>query len=194
MTIVVVSYFLLLIIALFSFGVIEADINTPIYLTSICSLTQSFKPNKTYKTTQSKLLFSTNYHATGTTKYYDTSYKVKKTNETIYGQFMCRGDVPPKLCAQCVGGIQNDTLKLSKQQRKTDLYYIYYFVCVDKGMSMTITVSSQKFKCGVELLSLDIYSTMCKRNIVTPTLIAITFGKNLTKSHLIVNFNYPSYK
>ncbi|XP_027338332.1 cysteine-rich receptor-like protein kinase 7 [Abrus precatorius] len=83
--------------------------------------------NSTYQSNLMTLLSSLSSNA-ATTTFYNTT--VKTPSETIYGLFMCRGDVPVNLCKQC---ILNATHRLSSSDSQCYLSkqaIIWYDECM----------------------------------------------------------------
>ncbi|TKY51089.1 Cysteine-rich receptor protein kinase 25 [Spatholobus suberectus] len=84
----------------FSFFITDAnnDIN---YLNHSCSSNKTFTPNSAYQSNLQTLLTSLSSHATAT-PFYNTTTGGGDAGETIYGSFMCRGDVTNHTCQDCI--------------------------------------------------------------------------------------------
>lgn len=66
-----------------------------------CTANISFTPNGTFQSNLATLLSSLSSNATAGTRFYNTTIGRGGAN-TVYGFFMCRGDVPYPLCSECV--------------------------------------------------------------------------------------------
>lgn len=85
----------------FNFSITEAsDLN---YLNHSCSSKKTFTTNSAYQFNLQTLLSSLSSHAT-TTQFYNTTSGGggHAAAETIYGSFMCRGDVTNDTCQDCI--------------------------------------------------------------------------------------------
>ncbi|KAK2404979.1 cysteine-rich receptor protein kinase [Trifolium repens] len=82
----------------------------PNFLYQVCS-PNKFTSNSTYQINLKTLLSSLSSKATNqNTLFFNNTIAEKNHSETVYGLFMCRGDIPTNLCASCVG---NATKRLS---------------------------------------------------------------------------------
>ncbi|KAL5195001.1 Cysteine-rich receptor-like protein kinase 25 [Glycine soja] len=70
------------------------------YLNHSCSSNKTFTPNSAYQSNLQTLLASLSSHAT-TAQFYNTTAGGGDVGETIYGSFMCRGDVTNHTCQEC---------------------------------------------------------------------------------------------
>ncbi|KHN15818.1 Cysteine-rich receptor-like protein kinase 25 [Glycine soja] len=75
------------------------DLNSN-YLNHSCSSNKTFTPNSAYQSNLQTLLASLSSHAT-TAQFYNTTAGGGDVGETIYGSFMCRGDVTNHTCQEC---------------------------------------------------------------------------------------------
>ncbi|XP_004295243.1 PREDICTED: cysteine-rich receptor-like protein kinase 25-like [Fragaria vesca subsp. vesca] len=86
---------------------IEAQ--APTYRYHFCSNTTSFTPNSSYQSNLNLLLSSLTSNATRDIGFYYTRAGVlNSTTEVVYGSFLCRGDLTPELCQECVATIAKD--------------------------------------------------------------------------------------
>ncbi|XP_027364924.1 cysteine-rich receptor-like protein kinase 25 [Abrus precatorius] len=74
----------------------------PNFLYQVCSKNR-FTPNNTYQVDLRTLLSSLPSKATNTTQFFNNTVTGTNPSDTVYGLFMCRGDIPSDLCHQCVG-------------------------------------------------------------------------------------------
>ncbi|KAJ7967630.1 Cysteine rich receptor like kinase [Quillaja saponaria] len=96
------SMFLFLFLCFLKFStIIEAA--DPLPLHTNCT-NKNFTTNTPYQFNLKSLLSSLSSNATGTTEFYNTTAGGggRNTSDTVYGLFMCRGDVNPQVCRECV--------------------------------------------------------------------------------------------
>ncbi|KAI9127776.1 hypothetical protein K1719_000769 [Acacia pycnantha] len=67
-----------------------------------CTANITFTPNGTFQSNLATLLSSLSSNATGGTRFYNATMGGTGGANTVYGLFMCRGDVPYPLCSECV--------------------------------------------------------------------------------------------
>ncbi|KAE9611669.1 putative protein kinase RLK-Pelle-DLSV family [Lupinus albus] len=72
--------------------------NDHMYLKHSCSSNNTFTPNTAYQSNLHSILTTLSSHA-ATIHFYNTT--VSATAETVYGLFMCRGDVTSDMCQEC---------------------------------------------------------------------------------------------
>ncbi|KAG4922308.1 hypothetical protein JHK82_051277 [Glycine max] len=82
---------------------VKKDLSVALICTSLSigSCTNQTPANSTYEKNLRTLLSSLSSKATAKTFFYDTVVG-RNSFDTVYGMFMCRGDVPSQLCGQCV--------------------------------------------------------------------------------------------
>ncbi|KAG4925423.1 hypothetical protein JHK87_050963 [Glycine soja] len=73
----------------------------PLIIGQICSANRT-TANSAYEKNLNTLLSSLSSNANATLFYNNTVLGSTNSSDTVYGLFMCRGDVPPQLCARCV--------------------------------------------------------------------------------------------
>ncbi|XP_019441547.1 PREDICTED: cysteine-rich receptor-like protein kinase 25 [Lupinus angustifolius] len=73
--------------------------NDHMYLKHSCSSNNTFTLNSTYQSNLHTILTTLSSHA-ATIQFYNTT--VSATSETVYGLFMCRGDVTSEMCQECI--------------------------------------------------------------------------------------------
>ncbi|XP_054786902.1 cysteine-rich receptor-like protein kinase 44 [Prosopis cineraria] len=67
-----------------------------------CTTNITFTPNGTFQSNLAALLSSLSSNATDGTRFFNTTIAGNGEANTVYGLFMCRGDVPYPLCSECV--------------------------------------------------------------------------------------------
>ncbi|MCH93817.1 cysteine-rich receptor-like protein kinase, partial [Trifolium medium] len=85
----------------------KAQNGNPTFLYQVCS-TNKTTANSTYKSNLGTLFSSLSSNSTK--EFYNTTVPRRTSSNTVYGLYMCRGDVSSSLCQQCV---TNATQKLS---------------------------------------------------------------------------------
>ncbi|XP_054776913.1 cysteine-rich receptor-like protein kinase 10 [Prosopis cineraria] len=96
---------LLLMFLCFLCSPISEAAEAPIFLRQNCTGTETFAQNSTFHFNLRTLLDSLASHATGHIQFFNntvTTAAVRNHSDTVYGLFMCRGDVPQDLCEECV--------------------------------------------------------------------------------------------
>ncbi|XP_061354441.1 cysteine-rich receptor-like protein kinase 10 isoform X2 [Gastrolobium bilobum] len=101
------------------------ELDSPVYLYQNCSTNTT--GNSAYQLDLRTLLGSLSSNATGTTKFYNTTVAGRSPSDTVFGLFMCRGDVPSQLCRQCV---VNATQRLRSQCSRSKRAVIWYDECM----------------------------------------------------------------
>ncbi|MED6180581.1 hypothetical protein PIB30_011342 [Stylosanthes scabra] len=97
-----------LLVSILNFSITTNAQNTH-FLYQVCSKYKFTANNTTYQNDLSTLLSSLSSKATHNTEFYNT-ITGKSPSDTVYGLYMCRGDIPSGLCQECVG---NATQRLS---------------------------------------------------------------------------------
>ncbi|MED6140565.1 hypothetical protein PIB30_094425, partial [Stylosanthes scabra] len=111
----------------FKFSIDEANKNNQLeYLSHSCSTNKTFPPNTTYESNLHTLLASFSSVA-ATSEFYNTTSSVSAIGETIYGMFMCRGDIKIQKCQDCIG-IASHKIALTCPNSKEAI--IWYHECL----------------------------------------------------------------
>ncbi|WVY96353.1 hypothetical protein V8G54_028504 [Vigna mungo] len=79
------------------------------YQYQVCSRNK-FTPNSTFQTHLTTLFSSLSSKASNNVQFFNNTVTGTNPSDTVYGLFMCRGDIPSDLCNNCVG---NATQRLS---------------------------------------------------------------------------------
>ncbi|RVW21209.1 putative cysteine-rich receptor-like protein kinase 9 [Vitis vinifera] len=80
------------------------------YLNNSCpqtpNTTAAISPNTTYQTNLNLLLSFLSSNATIDSGFYNATVG-REPSDVVYGLFLCRGDLSPQLCQECVGAATN---------------------------------------------------------------------------------------
>ncbi|RZB53139.1 Cysteine-rich receptor-like protein kinase 25 [Glycine soja] len=107
--------FLCVLVTLFNFATTTKaqNVDQVYFVSQSCSANKT-TANSAYEKNLKTLLSSLSSNATATLFYNNTVLgSTNTTSDTVYGLFMCRGDIPLRLCKECVA---NATEKLSSDQ------------------------------------------------------------------------------
>ncbi|KAJ1381611.1 Serine-threonine/tyrosine-protein kinase, catalytic domain [Sesbania bispinosa] len=126
-------------VSFISFGSIKAQ-DAPVYLYKNCSTNSTTTANSAFQLHLKTLLSSLSSNATATTEFYNTTVTGRSPSDTVYGLFMCRGDVAPALCRQCV---VNATQRLVSECSLSKQAVIWYDEC-------TVRYSNRSFFSTVD--------------------------------------------
>nr|POF07756.1 cysteine-rich receptor-like protein kinase 25 [Quercus suber] len=88
----------LVVLSLLSSIISEA---APTYQFHYCS-DETFNPNSTYQSNLNLLLSSLSSNSSIESGFYNITVGQNSSNNTIYGLFLCRGDVTTEVCQDCV--------------------------------------------------------------------------------------------
>ncbi|KAI9124297.1 hypothetical protein K1719_005597 [Acacia pycnantha] len=111
-----VSYFVLLT----SFNVASSEEDIPAYYDHNCTIDNNFTSDSPYQFDLNTLLTFLYSKATAT----DTTEKFYKTTvDAVYGEYMCRGDVPMELCQNCVQDATNRIASECPYNREAIIWY-----------------------------------------------------------------------
>ncbi|RZB61879.1 Cysteine-rich receptor-like protein kinase 7 [Glycine soja] len=95
--------FLFILLGFLNFATTEPQdqSSTPFYLSHACNVDNSIA-NSAFQFNVRSLLSSLSSNAPGDNGFYNTTVPSQNPTDSVFGLFMCRGDVPPRLCQQCV--------------------------------------------------------------------------------------------
>ncbi|TKY45071.1 Cysteine-rich receptor protein kinase 25 [Spatholobus suberectus] len=102
------------------------------------------------------LLSSLSSNALSHTGFYNTTVTGENPSDSVFGLFMCRGDIPPQICQQCV---QDATQRLSTQCFSSKQAVIWYDEC-------TVRYSNRSFFSTVDTSS--IFPLLNPANVSNP--------------------------
>ena len=119
--------FFIIIFSILNFATTKAQ--GPNFLCFAC-IPYNFIANNTYQANLRTLYSSLSSKATDNTEYYNNTVPAGKSpsSDTVYGMFMCRGDIPSQQCGDCV---QNATLRLANGRCNSTIEgVIWYDECM----------------------------------------------------------------
>ncbi|RYR37379.1 hypothetical protein Ahy_A09g042275 isoform D [Arachis hypogaea] len=90
-------------ISILNFSSITTKAEDTHFLYQVCSKYRFTAINTTYQNNLRTLLSSLSSKATHNTEFYNNTVTGKTPADTVYGLYMCRGDIPSDLCGECVG-------------------------------------------------------------------------------------------
>ncbi|KAG4380603.1 hypothetical protein GLYMA_16G202400v4 [Glycine max] len=133
--------FLFILLSFLNFATTEAQdqSSTPLYIYHNCSGGNT-TANSAFQINVRTLLSSLSSNAPGDNGFYNTTVPPKNPSDSVFGLFMCRGDVPPQLCQQCV---QNATQRLRSMCSLSIQAVIWYDEC-------TVRYSNRSFFSTVD--------------------------------------------
>ncbi|XP_059438375.1 cysteine-rich receptor-like protein kinase 10 [Corylus avellana] len=122
------------------------------YLFHDCPNATTFTTNSTYENNSKHLLASLSSNATRATGFYNTTASTPNSVETVYGLFLCRGDISAADCRDCVSGATEDVVERCPKAKDAVAWYEYcmlryakqYFfssMVTDPGIYMWNTVN-----------------------------------------------------
>ncbi|KEH26520.1 cysteine-rich receptor-kinase-like protein [Medicago truncatula] len=135
-------FFFSMFVSFFYFATIKAQ-DPPVYLViKRCSPNDNTTINSTFQINLNTLLSTLSSKAIDNTEFYNTTVTSVNPTDSVYGLFMCRGDVYSQLCHECV---VNATQKLSLDCPLSKQAVIYYDDCLvrysDNYFFSTLTIS-----------------------------------------------------
>ncbi|XP_038718687.1 cysteine-rich receptor-like protein kinase 10 [Tripterygium wilfordii] len=113
------------VVFLFSLGFPITSKADPFYLYHDCPNTTTFTPNSTYQSNFNLLLSSLASNSTNTDGFHTST--VGQTPDTVYGLFLCRGDLSPDVCQNCVTFATQDIVQKCPVEK---LAFIWYDECL----------------------------------------------------------------
>ncbi|KAJ1423780.1 Serine-threonine/tyrosine-protein kinase, catalytic domain [Sesbania bispinosa] len=91
------------------------------FLTYDCPNTTTFSPNTTYQTNLNHLLSSLASNSTLENGFYNTTVGVN--SNTVYGVFLCRGDLTPEACKDCVSIATKQVLQTCPVEKESVIWF-----------------------------------------------------------------------
>ena len=105
---------------LFSATIMAQD--SPLYLNTICP-TKVTIPSSTFRSNLKNLFSLLSSKAIGNTKFYNTTVTSINPSESVYGSFMCRGDIPSLLCQDCIVKATNQLSSACSLSKQAVIWY-----------------------------------------------------------------------
>ncbi|XP_059443150.1 cysteine-rich receptor-like protein kinase 10 [Corylus avellana] len=93
------------------------------YLAHVCPNTTTFTANSTYQSNLNHLLGSLTSNATRTTGFYNTTASAGNSVDTVYGLFLCRGDLSPDACRDCAADATKDVVDRCPNEKVAVAWY-----------------------------------------------------------------------
>ncbi|RDX70522.1 Cysteine-rich receptor-like protein kinase 25, partial [Mucuna pruriens] len=120
--------FLSILVSFLMFATTQAqDDFVPVYIYQNCYGGNTTIAGSAFQLNLRDLLSSLSSNALSNTGFYSITVPGEIPSDSVFGLFMCRGDVPPQLCQQCV---QNATQRLSTQCSLFKQAVIWYDECM----------------------------------------------------------------
>ncbi|CAA2956866.1 cysteine-rich receptor kinase 10 [Olea europaea subsp. europaea] len=89
-----------------------------------CPNTTTYSPNSTYRSNLNQLFLTLSSNATRENGFYNDMVGRGPPN-TVYGLFLCRGDVNTDACQQCVENATTEVLQLCPEEKRATIWYDY---------------------------------------------------------------------
>lgn len=96
------------------------------YSVHFCSNTTIFTPNSTYQVNLDSVLSALSSNATSSNGFYNSSAG-REPPDVVYGLFLCRGDIPPVTCRECVDTAAKEIIRRCPREKES---YIWYEECL----------------------------------------------------------------
>jgi hypothetical protein len=94
------------------------------YLYHVCpNTTTTFTANSTYQSNLNSLLASLTSNATSSTGFYNTTASVGNSVDTVYGLFLCRGDLSADACRDCATDATKDVVDRCPNEKVAVAWY-----------------------------------------------------------------------
>ncbi|KAI4295825.1 hypothetical protein L6164_035827 [Bauhinia variegata] len=113
---------LLLLCLLITLSVARAQ-QGPTYDANVCANTSTYAPNSTYQTNLNQLLSSLSSNASQSDGYYNATAGQNNHGSTVYGAFLCRGDVTTDTCRDCVSNATSQVLQRCPNETNAVIWY-----------------------------------------------------------------------
>ncbi|CAA7060168.1 unnamed protein product [Microthlaspi erraticum] len=95
----------------------------PTYVSYVCPPRITFLKNSTYSSNLKTLLFSLSSNYNHFYSFGFQSLTEGRKPDMVFGLFLCRGDITPEICRDCVSFAINDTLNRCPNGKKALVYY-----------------------------------------------------------------------
>jgi hypothetical protein len=92
------------------------------FIQSYCPNTTTFSPNTTYQRNLNKLLSLLSSNSTNKDGFYYTTVGKNNPENTVYGAFLCRGDLTPKACNDCVSVASKQILQNCPREKESVIW------------------------------------------------------------------------
>ena len=95
----------------------------PTYSDHSCLNAPSFTVNTSYQSNLNQLLAYLSSNATRNIEFYNATASAMGSADTVYGLFICRGDMPADVCRDCVAGATKDIVIRCPVQKAAVVWY-----------------------------------------------------------------------
>ncbi|KAJ1376485.1 Serine-threonine/tyrosine-protein kinase, catalytic domain [Sesbania bispinosa] len=95
----------------------------PTYSYHFCLNTTTFAPNSIYQTNLKTLLSTLSSNSNQSDGFYNTTTGQNNPNNTLYGLFLCRGDVTTQTCQDCVSTATKQVLQRCPNEKEAFIWY-----------------------------------------------------------------------
>ncbi|XP_028760945.1 cysteine-rich receptor-like protein kinase 10 [Neltuma alba] len=119
------SHFLLLTFLNFAS---TSEVDIPVYYGHNCTRNKNFTSHSPYQFNLHNLLFS--FHSMAivngdvpTPEFNTTSFGRTNTSDAVYGEYMCRGDVPTQICRDCIQDAKNRIASMCPYDKEAIIWY-----------------------------------------------------------------------
>ncbi|KAK7364264.1 hypothetical protein VNO80_12793 [Phaseolus coccineus] len=144
-------FFLLILVTCLTFATTQTETDSyPVYLYHNCSGGNT-TDGSSFQSNLKTLLSSLSHNAPGNNGFYNNTVPSQNPLDSVFGLFMCRGDVPSQLCQQCV---QNATQRLSSECSLAKQVVIWYDECTVR-YSNTSFFSTVSIRPRIALLNIE---------------------------------------
>ncbi|KAG2687602.1 hypothetical protein I3760_09G059300 [Carya illinoinensis] len=97
----------------------RTEVAATYYLHHYCPNSTTFNTNSTYQFNLNRLLASLSSNASRNEGF----HKATASDETVYGLFLCRGDIPADTCRACVAGAARDVVERCPEEKVAVAWY-----------------------------------------------------------------------
>lgn len=87
------------------------------------NIATAMTPNTTYQTNLDLLFSFLSSNASIDTGFYNSSVGREPSDDVVYGMFLCRGDLTPQLCEECVAAAVNKSRYYCQGAKKAAVWY-----------------------------------------------------------------------
>ncbi|VVA21669.1 PREDICTED: cysteine-rich, partial [Prunus dulcis] len=92
-------------------------------LSHFCPNTTTFTPNSTFQSNLNRLLSTLSSNATRPSGFYNATASSSSPNDTVYGLFLCRGDVAADACKTCVSTATSEAVQRCPTEKQVIIWY-----------------------------------------------------------------------
>ena len=112
---------ILVFLSMLSFLSLTTYAAIPVQLKEVCANT-TFSPSSIYQSNLKSLLTSLSSNATHNLEFYNTT-SGQNTSDPVYSLFLCRGDVTPQVCRECVAAAVKEINNKCSREKVAVIWY-----------------------------------------------------------------------